>query len=77
MSVELTPVVIFQRSTGPEADQKLYAKLHAFLSDQAMTEKAENGESDVEIIKRHTRVMQQMAANSTEIAMDMGVNIDE
>lgn len=77
MSVELTPVVIFQRSSGPDADQKLYAKLHAFLADQAMAEKLENGESDVEIIKRHTRVMQQLAANSTGIAMSMGVAIDE
>lgn len=75
--VNLTPVVIFSRDGGSTEDQALYGKVHTFMRDQAMAEQATGQDSDEVIIARHTRVLQQMAANATEIAQDMGVKVDE
>lgn len=74
---QLTPVVIFSRDDGPAADQALYGKVHTFMREQAMAEQALGQDNDGAIIARHTRVLQQMAANATLIANDMGVKIDE
>lgn len=72
----MKPVIIFQRAKGPVQDEALYAKLHTFMMEQAEIEQ-EEGADDVAIIARHTRVIQQLAANATEIAAIMGVEIDE
>lgn len=69
-------VIIIQRSSGPAHDQEMYTKVHAFMREEAMAIRAEGIFSDEEIIASHTRVLQQMAANATEIAQLMGIALD-
>lgn len=73
----LTPVVIFSRDNGSKEDEALYHKVYTFMFEQGLIEQEEGVVDDVAIIARHTRVLQQLAANATSIANDMGVKIDE
>lgn len=69
-------VIITQRSEGPTHDEEMYAKVHAFMQEEAMVMQEEGIFSDEEIIASHTRVLQQLAANATEISQLMGIKLD-
>lgn len=69
-------VVIIQRSDGPAHDQAMYKKVHGFMREEAMAQGQEGVLSQGEIIASHTRVLQQLAANATQIAASMGIELD-
>ena len=69
-------VVIIQRSSGPAHDEAMYAKVHGFMREEAMALGREGVLSQAEIIASHTRVLQQLAANATQIAVSMGIELD-
>lgn len=69
-------VVIIQRSESKVYDQELYDKVHSFMYGEAQNRDREGVLSQTEIIASHTRVLQQLAANATQVAESMGIELD-
>jgi hypothetical protein len=75
--MSLTPVTIYQRSepVSPREDQ-LYHDSIAGITVLAKALREEGVLTDHEIIAATTRTLQQMAANATYLANQMGVELD-